>query len=139
MYRKYCDRCGKLIRVDEDALAKYSIHRTGGPEEEPFIHLCSKCEDAFEEWLNPTLEPWGSPECGKKMVSTPGVQFYESLGEKIFVEGSDPPGDPWVYRTVEGLNAIRQTLDEKQSEQIWRAQELISELYKENKKLKGEK
>ena len=74
-----------------------------------------------------------------KVVSTPGVQFYESLGEKIFVEGSDPPGDPWVYRTVEGLNAIRQTLDEKQSERIWRAQELIWELYKENQKLKGEK
>lgn len=72
----------------------------------------------------------------KDKVSTPGVQFYESLDEKIFAEEG---GDPWVYRTVEGLNAIRQTLDEKQSEQIWRAQELIWELYKENQKLKGEK
>ena len=74
----------------------------------------------------------------KREDDNPGVQFYESLGEKIFVEGSDPPGDPLVYRTVEGLNTIRQTLDEKQSEQIWRAQELIWELYKEIQKLKGE-
>lgn len=72
----------------------------------------------------------------KDKVSTPGVQFYESLGEKIFAEEG---GDPWVYRTVEGLNSIRQTLDKKQSEQIWRAQELIWKLYKENQKLKGEK
>lgn len=75
----------------------------------------------------------------KREDNNPGVQFYESLGEMVFAECSNPPGDPWIYRTVESLNAIRQTLDEKQSEQIWRAQELIWELYKENQKLKGEK
>lgn len=59
MYKKYCDRCGKLIPVDEDALTKYTIHRNAPSEDEPFIHLCPKCETAFEIWLNLTPEPWG--------------------------------------------------------------------------------
>lgn len=54
MYRKYCDRCGKLIRIDED-YQKYSIR---SKEDGGHIDLCSKCETEFEIWLNPTLEPW---------------------------------------------------------------------------------
>lgn len=108
------------------------------PDSELGFWRCSNCGFAPAHFNMVHYHLKYCPECGKKMVSTPGVQFYESLGEMVFAECSDPPGDPWVYRTVEGLNAIRQTLDEKQGEQIWRAQKLISELYKENQKLKGE-
>ena len=56
MYRKYCDRCGKLIQADEDALAKYSIR---SKEDGGHIDLCSNCETAFEIWLNPPTIPLG--------------------------------------------------------------------------------
>lgn len=56
MYRKFCDRCGKLIPADDDALTKYSIR---SKEDGGHIDLCSKCETAFEIWMNPALEPWG--------------------------------------------------------------------------------
>lgn len=61
MYKKFCDRCGKLITVDQDALEKYVIHKSERildehPEEGPFVHLCSECETEFETWLNASKE-----------------------------------------------------------------------------------
>lgn len=61
MYKKFCDRCGKLITVDQDALEKYVIHKSlrflyEHHDGEHFVHLCNECETEFETWLNASKE-----------------------------------------------------------------------------------
>lgn len=52
MYRKFCDRCGKEITPDQDALKKYEISRMPRVlHVDLTVHLCNKCEDEFEKWL----------------------------------------------------------------------------------------
>ena len=63
MYRKYCDRCRKLIPAGEDKGRKYIIERSvktliDNPNEAQGVHLCPKCYEIFMAWLESNPELW---------------------------------------------------------------------------------